>query len=426
MASDSFVRDWMARGEDDAEAIVRYLEGVQREFGAADVFLVSERTRTYYTAQGVSRIEQGNNDGADWMYRTRDARQPFLAEVVIDRANGNAMTVVIHHRVTSRDGHFIGVAGIGMRMDGLAALFSSHEKQGRRIYLVDSQRKIALAGGAAPSASRTIDQLPGIGAVADRLLQRDGKPVLLDYRHESAQMFASARFIPELGWHLVVEQDVAADAKPVWDAFMRTLSIGAVFTLLVLALALRTVQRYDKRLEQMAGTDTLTGLLNRQAFDIVFRQAMLEAERATHPYSCIVFDIDLFRQVNASCGHPSGDEVLRTVARISRAVLRESDVITRWGGEEFIVLLKECTLEQAVPVAEKLRHSIDQHDFSPTVPDGRITVSLGVAQHEAGETATRFLQRANEALYKAKANGRNRLQVARAGAMAGSIAGEAL
>jgi diguanylate cyclase (GGDEF)-like protein len=124
--------------------------------------------------------------------------------------------------------------------------------------------------------------------------------------------------------------------------------------------------------------------------------------------------------VNESGGRAAGDEVLRTIARIARAMLRESDVITRWSGEEFIVLLKECTLEQAVAVAEKLRHSVDGHDFSPTVPDGLVTISLGVAKLESGETAMRFLQRADEALSRAKSNGRNRVQVARTGAREGS------
>ncbi|WP_420475661.1 sensor domain-containing diguanylate cyclase [Noviherbaspirillum sp. ST9] len=426
MASSSFERDWMARGEEESDAIIRYLEGIQREYGASDAFLVSERTRGYYTAQGISRIEQEGNAGDTWLYRTRDAKLPFVAEISIDRANGNALTIVINHRITSRNGHFLGIAGVAMRMDGLTSLFNRHEKDGRRIYVVDGKRRIVLAGGTPPSASRSIEQVPGIGEMADQLLPQDGKPVLRDYRHEGRHMFASARALPELGWHLIVEQDAADDVEPVWNAFMLTLAAGAVVTLLVLALVLATIRRYDRQLEQMAGTDMLTGLLNRQAFDFVFRQAMLDADRGSRPTSCIVFDIDLFRRINETCGHPAGDEVLRTVARIARAMLRESDVITRWGGEEFIVLLKECTLEQAVAVAEKLRHSVDQHDFMPAVPDGRITISLGVAQHETGETAMRFLQRADEALAKAKANGRNRLQVARTGAMEGSTAGEAL
>lgn len=425
MASDSFVRDWMARGEEEPDAIVRYLDGIQREYGASEVFLVSERTRGYYTAQGASRIEQEGNAGDTWLFRTRDTKQPYVAEIDISRANGNTMTVVINHRMTGRNGHFLGVAGIAMRMEGLASLLSSQEKQnGRRLYLVDSQRRIVLSGSPPSSTSRTIDQIPGLGEIADGLLQKDGKPAVLDYRHDGGQMLASARLLPEVGWHLVVTQDAEDGVEPLWNTFLLTLVAGTVVTLLVLALVLSGVQRYDRRLEQMAGTDMLTGLLNRQAFDIVFRQAMLEAERGTRPYSCIVFDIDLFSRINASFGHQAGDEVLRKVTRIGRAVLRESDVIARWGGEEFVVLLKDCTLEQAAAVAEKLRQSIDEHDFMPAVADGRVTVSLGVAQHEAGETAMRFLQRADEALSKAKANGRNRLQVARTGAMEGSTAGE--
>ena len=423
MAGDSFVRDWLAAGEGDADTVVRYLAGIRQEYGAVAAFLVSDRTRNLYAAQGVTKTVQENDAGDSWYFRARDMTPAFRAEVDIDRANGNAMTAFIHHRMTDANGNFLGVAGIGLRMDGLAARIDSHEKHtGRRIYLVDGQRKVVLAGSSASHVNRSIDQLPGIGAIAGRLLHGADKPALLDYEHDGARRFVSSRAIPEIGWHLLVEQDAASALRPVRNAFLLALLIGAGVSMLVLALTLRTVNGYNKRLERMAGTDALTGLLNRQAFEIVFRQAMLEGDRSERPLSCILFDVDFFKQVNDRYGHLAGDDVLRTVARISRAMLRESDVITRWGGEEFIVLLKDCTLEQAVAVAEKLRHEIDQYDFSTFVADGHVTISLGVAQHDVGETAALFLRRAEEALHKAKSNGRNRLHVARSGGVEGRSA----
>lgn len=423
MATDSFVRDWMEGGESDADAITRYLAGIRKEYGAVASFLVSDRTRNYYTPQGTLKTVQESDTSDSWFFRARDMQAAFAAEIDVDRANGNALTVFINHRMVDDSGAFLGVAGIGLRVDGLTRLIDGHEKHaGRRIYFIDGQRKVVLAGTSALDVGQPVDRLPGLGAMAGRLLHGSDKPVLLEYRHQDARVFVSGRYIPELGWHLLVEQDAATEVRPVQNAFAMILAIGAGVTLLVLVLTLLTVNHYNKRLELMAGTDTLTGLLNRQAFEIVFRQAMLDADRSGRPLSGILFDVDFFKQVNDVYGHLAGDEVLRSIARVTRTTLRESDVITRWGGEEFVVLLKECTLEQAVAVAEKLRDEIDRHDFSQFAPDLHITVSLGVAQHEIGEAASVFFQRADEALYKAKANGRNRLQVARSGGLEGNAA----
>jgi diguanylate cyclase (GGDEF)-like protein len=423
MANDSFVRDWLRGGETDSDAMPRYLDEIRKKHGAVTAFLISDRTRRYYYAEGILKTVQENDAQDGWFFRLKENTAPFVSKVDIDRANRNAMTVLINHRMLDRDGTFLGVTGVGLRMDRLTGLIDSYEQQaGRRVYVIDSQRKLVLAGASMKQMPAAIDSLPGLREIARELLHGGAKPVLLQYRHDNASVFVMSRYIPELGWHLLVEQNTADEVRPVRNAFMLILAIGAGVTLLALMLTLFMVKRYQSRLELMAGTDTLTGLLNRQAFEIVFRQAMLEADRSGRPLSGILFDVDFFKTVNDMHGHLVGDEVLRTISRISKGMLRESDIITRWGGEEFVVLLKECPVEQAVGVAEKLRYEIDHHDFSAVVPDRQITISLGVAQHEIGETATIFFDRIDEALYKAKANGRNRLHVARSGGLGGNTA----
>lgn len=206
-----------------------------------------------------------------------------------------------------------------------------------------------------------------------------------------------------------IEMGVLAQMRQV---FALNLAIGAGVTLLVLRILWGTLRRYQQRLELMAGTDALTALPNRQAFEIVFAQSTLDASRSGRPLSGILFDVDFFKQINDAYGHLAGDAVLRTLAQIARGMLRESDTVARWGGQEFIVLLKECTLEQAAVVAEKLRFAVDRHDFSALFADRQVTISLGVAQYFNGESAASFFGRADQALRKAKANGRNRLQVA--------------
>lgn len=404
LADDRFVRDWLLDGEADSAALVRYLAEFRDRHDAQSVFLVSERTRRHYSADGMREPVQEGRAQDGWFFRARDSRSPFIADIA-----PGAPIVFVNYRMQDGAGGFLGVVGVGLRAATLPPLIDSHRQHSRRgIHLVDAQRNLILSGSVS-----SLDSLPGLRDIAGALLHKDAQPRQSQYRRNDTTVFVSSRFIPETGWHLLVEQDADDAAGPAQRAFVLNMTVGAGVTLIMLVLLRSTVKDYQERLDRMAGSDILTGLLNRQAFEIVFRQAMLDGDRAGKPLAGILFDIDFFRQVNVGHGQAAGDEVLRTVARIAKGMLRESDIITRWGGEEFVVLLRDCTVEQAVAVAEKIRQAVDHHDFSAAAPDRHITVSLGVAERAPTETATMLFDRLDEALFKAKANGRNRLQVAR-------------
>ena len=122
-------------------------------------------------------------------------------------------------------------------------------------------------------------------------------------------------------------------------------------------------------------------------------------------------DIDHFKKINDKHGHLLGDHVLREIAAISKRSLRESDVICRWGGEEFLLLLKNCSLEKATSIAENLRATIAGNDFSRTTDLAKgklsLTVSMGDAEYKSNESEDSMFERADVALYQAKENGRN-------------------
>jgi diguanylate cyclase (GGDEF)-like protein len=140
---------------------------------------------------------------------------------------------------------------------------------------------------------------------------------------------------------------------------------------------------------------------------VLFRQTTLVSKRTRKPLSAILFDIDHFKSVNDAFGHVIGDEVIRQVARITLDVVRASDLVTRWGGEEYLVLLNDCTLAKAITVAETLRRRVEEHDFALKSGSITVTISLGVAQYQDHETETNFFTRADDALYGAKHGGRN-------------------
>ena len=160
-------------------------------------------------------------------------------------------------------------------------------------------------------------------------------------------------------------------------------------------------------LRRLAHHDALTGLQNRLSMNDALHIEYLRSNRTRSPYALLFIDIDFFKRINDSYGHELGDHVLREVAQLLQASLRESDFIARYGGEEFLAILPNTDEEEAMLVAEKIRHSVGQHAFPI---QGPVTISVGVtlvaADDQCEDDAVR---RADLALYDAKKSGRNRV-----------------
>ncbi len=218
-------------------------------------------------------------------------------------------------------------------------------------------------------------------------------------------------------------------ANPLWaspeaQVVMTRLREGLVFMglLLLIAVALAmsfamALARLGERDHTRAQRDTLTGCLNRRAFGALYRREGDRSRRLTRPVSLLFFDIDRFKQLNDHFGHEVGDEVLHLLCRRVTGALREHDVLFRWGGEEFVVLLPHTRAPEAAAVAERIRSAVTDE---PLGRDSRtdpidLTVSIGCATAEpAPELPDDLLARADSACYRAKALGRNRVESARA------------
>jgi diguanylate cyclase (GGDEF)-like protein/hemerythrin-like metal-binding protein/PAS domain S-box-containing protein len=160
-------------------------------------------------------------------------------------------------------------------------------------------------------------------------------------------------------------------------------------------------------LEKLASRDPLTNAWNRRHFEASVDGEMHRARRHGHPLALLLFDIDHFKRVNDTYGHPEGDRVLREVADRVRAVTRISDSLTRWGGEEFIVLMPNTSFSSALVLAERIREAIAGQPFEGI---GQVTVSIGLAAYRPATSRDEWVERADRALYLAKQGGRNRVQ----------------
>ncbi len=172
---------------------------------------------------------------------------------------------------------------------------------------------------------------------------------------------------------------------------------------------LRAALLYQQALN-LAMRDALTGLGNRTAMELTLQREIALASRQQTPLSLVVIDLDHFKRINDELGHDRGDQILREAAKVLRGTCRTSDGVFRFGGEEFVVALPQASLQIALRIAERFREIIaDPAQWPETSRDIQVSASIGVSTLHAGDNAESLFRRADQAMYRAKAEGRNRV-----------------
>lgn len=183
--------------------------------------------------------------------------------------------------------------------------------------------------------------------------------------------------------------------------------IAALWGVAQLKLHSRGVQDLAQNMSMAATEDSLTGIANRRGMLHALETVTRALNTKKRPLALLLFDVDHFKGINDRFGHDMGDVVLISLTQGTKTHLRASDLLGRWGGEEFIILTLDQTSQQAMQMAERLRSKLEQMEY-PQV--GTVTVSIGVTAFIAGEDINEFIKRADDALYQAKARGRNRVE----------------
>lgn len=381
-----------------------------------------------------------------------DQRRPLVSQPYMG-ITGN-MLVVISQPVFAADGRYLGYVGgtIYLREPSiLNRLLGAHYyEDGSYLYVADQDRRLLYH----PELSRIAERVSGNPVIEAAIAGRSGSRDVVNSR--GVRMLAGYAPVPAAGWAIVAQRPLAVTLAPLEELMWRVAANSAPAALVTLVAiwwfaraisrplgqlaegarqmdAPGTADRIQRvpswyvearqikramlvgigllqarigRLDRDARTDPLTGLINRRGMDDVLELWRAEAR----PFAAIAVDIDHFKQINDNWGHEVGDSVLRRLGLLMRQTARDTDLVCRTGGEEFLLLLPDLSSAAAVAVAERLRKAVARERIDPV---GHVTVSAGVAvlPEDATDIGT-ALRLADEMLYEAKRAGRNRVVAA--------------
>jgi diguanylate cyclase (GGDEF)-like protein len=411
MANDSFLQEWSARGESDLPALKRYLGQIKARYGAFTAFFVSERTGSYYYDGGILKKVKPSEPRDAWYYRVQTMANAYELNVDPDLAHGDALTIFVNYRVIDAAGRFIGAAGVGLSVDVLRGIIARFLRDfGTSIYFVKGDGSL-VAGSpfGLPEPYPSVSADPALASTAARAIAEGGGS--FRYSRGREEILLRALKLPELSWYVFAERPEGAAVANARGTLYLNLALCALVLCLVLAAAVLTINRFQSRLERSASHDPLTLALNRLAFNAIAEHALKSSKRTGERLSTVMFDIDGFKKVNDELGHPAGDAVLVRMAAAARAAIRESDLLCRWGGDEFLVLLCDCGASDALVITEKLRAAIEAGTAAGS--PAKVTVSAGIAELGPEESFDSLVSRADVALLEAKRGGRNRAVAAR-------------
>jgi diguanylate cyclase (GGDEF)-like protein len=409
MAHDTFLKDWLMNDEQNRDKITRYLEAIKNKYGMFVAFLVSEKTQSYYTQNGfLERLKSTKPDNG-WYYNFKKIEGDHEINLDFNNNLDNSLIMFINHKIYDNNYHFLGVTGIGLKISYINDMLKRFRQEYNfTVMFVNEEGQIILSERT-DSKIKNLSDTPALHNLSDQIIVKNSK--ILEYQKNGENYLLKTKYIPELNLYLIVEAKLDDFTENVRQTFYLNLVASLLVTIIITFIILLMIRGYNKKLEFLARNDTLTGLMNRSAFNDAFNDFLHLFKRRGEPLSLIFFDVDNFKTINDTLGHQVGDGVLIRISEILKARLRRTDIIGRWGGEEFIIGLVNTDANNAEVIAETLRQAFEEDSHLLHLSSYPVTASFGIVTAHASDTIDTLLTRADSAMYRAKKSGKNRLEI---------------
>ncbi len=409
MAKDVFLHNWMREGEEDKERIYDFLKSIKQNDNVFSAFLASDASGKYYTDEGAQEDLVKENPEAKWYFDFKNREKKHIINVNYAEKKLNTIMMYINYKIFDNKDRYLGVAGIVLKLSNVNKLLKKfRENHNLVVTFFDKEGNVVLSEKDMQVYNH-IDKTPELKKYKKLILSQDVD--LVEYYKNSELHIIKSKYIPELDVYLVIDANLEDFIKNTKNTLYVSILISLILTIIIMLIIYFVVKKYTTELELLSNYDKLTDLPNRGYFQELFQKQILRKKRDSQELALLFMDIDNFKAVNDDFGHDKGDLVLKSVAQILQENIRQTDLIARWGGEEFIIALIDSSLENSKAIATKLQLAIEKDTKLQNALGRKITGSFGLTMIKESDTEDLATIRADEAMYEAKKSGKNRVVV---------------
>lgn len=407
MAHNQFIIDYASQDEIDKEFIAEYLGKISKSYNML-AFIALEKHNLMLDSNSKQSLL--NSEEAEWYHRLKDLPGDQFSDI----GNSQDPHLYFDNKIRNKDSEFIGFTGVAIDLNYFASKFKEYsDRFGFELYFVDSNNIITLSSNIIMRSEShhrkdlitRLSDLPWHQSLIKNSKVDKNLSSKFVYNTEDG-LLISQMPIQELNWRMFIVSPPAVEQNEYWKIFIGRFLLFFFIAVIFYLVLLNSISYLKNRLITHSETDYLTQLPNRSHIHSRF-----DTLAKTNKNLCVVLaDIDNFKNINDTYGHLVGDDVLKLVSEQLSYTLRKVDVVGRWGGEEFVMLLPETSAEQALILVERIRKNIAAISFPISTTSGTFTttISFGICEFPlANKTIEDYIEGADKALYEAKNNGRN-------------------
>ncbi|MFA9463015.1 MAG: diguanylate cyclase domain-containing protein [Velocimicrobium sp.] len=407
MANDSFLKTWlrdeetMVDSKKHEQKLLDYLNGIREKYNYESVFLVSNKTNNYYYYNGINKVISNQNEHDQWYYDFLNTKKLYDLEIDTDEANENRWSIFINCRIEDEDGNLLGVTGVGLELNQVQELLESFGKDFDLEAMLFDKEGNVLIDSDYEWKKRNVFDIPVLKENKQVLLNNYYTLDVYNYKDKESSGYVITRYIDDLDWYLLIKKDTTILVDTLEEQILKEFFIIIPVILCVLWIVLRLMKRNDSKLMKLAKIDPLTDMLNRRGFNEALEYMLTNSQRSFYVF---VLDIDHFKTINDSYGHLIGDKIIKLVGSIVQEHLSKHGILARWGGDEFTGYIYGEE-EEVIRIVDAIFAAMNQ---DVKLKEYQLTSSLGLTSFQKIDTVDTILCRADQALYEAKMQGRNR------------------
>ena len=413
MANDSFILDYIVQDSIDTEVLLKYLTNVSTKFNTKS-FIAIDKHLLFLDSN--SKTIDLSKESTKWYQHLKAIKKAKFTEF----GNTEDPHLFFDVKMFNKQQDFLGFIGLAIDLDYFAKEFAQFKKDyGFELYFVDENNNITLSSEQIMQtmnvkgkyAVTNINELPWYQHYLNKHKangEEDHGKHFFDYSNND--LIISQMPLKELNWRVFIIAQPTTGQSVYWKLFMQNLIVLLLVSLALYTLFILCINNFRSDLVKDSETDYLTQLPNRNFIHWKYAQLNKKYDHV----SLVIADIDNFKKLNDTHGHLFGDDVLKIIATKLSENLRAIDLVGRWGGEEFILILPNTNAKQAQEIINRIRGSIAQFPFTTSFSNEsfNVTASFGISESSLkGIFLEEILAKADQALYSAKASGKNQVVV---------------